>query len=167
MITTTCGIVMITPDKKILAAHPTRHYFNQWDLIKGKIDEGETYFQTIHREFYEETGFYLYDLCDSIKDYSAEKNKEYIYKHKQKKLHGFVGIMKKHIDISLFKCSSMVTNFKNLPPFPEIDSFIYINPSDIEVFHSTQQEFICDLNKDGYFEGIDFFKKEPKSDIYG
>lgn len=164
----TYGIVLVTLDKKILAAHPTRHAWNQWDIIKGCGNEGEDPFAALCREFFEETGFVLEHICNKIIDITdLKKNKLYFYNHKKKALHGFVGFLKQPIDISEFKCSSMVESFGALPPFPEIDSFCYINLSDIEVLHSTQQEFIRDLIQYGYFDGVDPKNKLPKSDFYG
>jgi 8-oxo-dGTP pyrophosphatase MutT (NUDIX family) len=164
---TTCGIAIISPDKKILAAHPTRHAYNQWDLIKGVIDENESPLQTIHREFLEETGLTLSSICNNIIDFSTYFHIQYTYKHKQKKLHAFIGFLDKHIDITYFKCNSMVTGFLDLPPFPEIDAFTWIDFADIDLLHESQQRFLLDVKgRYSAFDDVNMLKAE-KSHQYG
>lgn len=166
---TTCGIVLINKYNQILGSHPTRHKVNQWDIIKGVPDPGEDYIAAIYREFREETGIVLSNICSNVVDYSTIADVEYEYAHGKKKLHGFVGLVDNDsYDISEFKCNSMVTGFNGLPEFPEIDAFAWVDIYDVEFFHMTQQRFIRELFYTGkFFKKGATFKPQPKDHLYG
>ncbi len=164
---TTCGILLIDPVGKILTCHPTRHHPNQWDIVKGQIDPEEEMVDAMVREFKEETNINLLTICPEIIDYSEQWDVEFVYEHKKKKLHGFVGIMPMTCDVAHFKCESMVTGFKDLPPFPEVDAFAWIDISDYRLLHKSQQAFLRHVyDNTDYLKNCSWEAKE-KSYIYG
>lgn len=146
---TTVGIVLLNPNKQILIGHPTKHPYNKWSIIKGESEKNEAPIITIRREFFEETSLILKLMCEkNLVDISDKLKKTYIYKHGKKELYGFLGILSDNIDISFFKCQSFVKSKDNLPDFPEIDAFTWINYTEISILHETQQALIYDIFND-------------------
>lgn len=164
---TTCGILLIDPSKRILVCHPTRHDPDQWDIVKGQVDPNELKLDAMIREFHEETGQDLTRICSDIIDYSKIHNIDFVYTHKKKKLHGFVGFLHEHLDIAYFKCDSMVTGFKDLPDFPEVDSFAWIAPADKDILHESQQRFVQHVHRNTEYLDMARFVKLKKSHLYG
>ena len=165
---TTCGALIIADKRFILICHPTRHAPNQWDIVKGQVDPDESKSDAMHREFLEETGVNMSTFVDKLIDYSDLTGKEYVYKHKKKKLHGFIGIAIGGIlDVAYMKCTSVVTGYKNLPPFPEVDAFAWIDIADMDLLHESQQHFIHDVMKNTEYLSCAVVKKTKKSHIYG
>jgi predicted NUDIX family NTP pyrophosphohydrolase len=145
---TTYGIILFNKNLQILAVHPTRHQWNQWDIPKGLGDEGELPIDSIKREFVEETSIELYDLVppSAVHDLTPYIG-EVVYKNKKKKLHAFIGFMGYNLDSVHFKCNSMVEGFKVkgqlIEPFPEVDAFTWVNLKDVDdVFHESQVKAI-------------------------
>ena len=167
---TTCGILLIDNAQRILICHPTRHHPNQWDIVKGCGECGETYTETMFREFKEETSVDLNDICSYIIEYSAMHNIEWEYKFKLKKLHGFIGVINGNtpyhkLDIANFKCESMVKSYHI--PFPEVDAFAWIDICDMNLLHETQQRFIQHVMKHSNYLCDAVRYNQPKSHFYG
>jgi 8-oxo-dGTP pyrophosphatase MutT (NUDIX family) len=174
---TTVGLLLIDKYEHILACHPTRHGALQWDIVKGCIDPGETPEETIRREFEEETSIPFDELNGTFVDFTKLYNTDYVYVHKKKVLHGCVFRLEDTIEITKFKCNSMVTNYKCgnkiLEPFPEIDAFSWITYKEIDILHETQQRFINDVkncydifNKNSLYENAQLVNS-IKSNTYG
>lgn len=164
---TTYGIILVNSANQILSCHPTRHDWNQWDIPKGGKDAHETPTDALYREFYEETGYGLNSICTKVIDISQRLQKTYKYNHKEKELYGFFGVLTKDIDISLFKCHSFVRDFNELPPFPEIDAYSWLEYADIGALHESQHALVEDINTEfGTFTNVNK-ESVPKSEIYG
>jgi len=140
---TTCGIFIINKFKQILTCHPTGHHPLQLDIPKGCLDRGETVSQCVVRELLEETGIDYYTLQRPLIDISAIHG-TFIYKHKKKQLYTFMLQLNDTIDVTTLKCTSMVTSVPI--PFPEVDSFAWIEYNERELLHESQQRAIEVIN---------------------
>ena len=133
----TCGILLFNPKNQFLVAHVTRSPFNVWSIPKGMHEKSDpSYHFTARREFKEETSVSL--------DIPLKEHKLYPYPEKKKYLKGFYGCLDENIDISHFKCKSMV-NKEGFPPFPEVDAFAWMEVKDFQLLHITQQQLLYDI----------------------
>lgn len=121
-----CGIIILNREHKILGCLPTGNKAdrpNQFDIPKGKIEEGETPKEAAIRECFEETGLdlgkeTLYEL--GVFPYLKSKN-----------LHLFCCIDYDIMDLTNLKCSTYFTT-KNGVDLPEIKGYELIGFSDID-----------------------------------
>jgi 8-oxo-dGTP pyrophosphatase MutT (NUDIX family) len=148
MTVTTCGIFIITKDtKQILACHATNSYWSMLSIPKGLCEINESYLDCAIRELNEETSIDISSLGltkDDIKYIGSAK-----YKKQNKILQGFLLEIPTLIPINQLKCTSLVTNYRGKPPFPEIDSFFWLNLDDAIIkLHESQAELLIGfLNK--------------------
>jgi|SRR6056297_478212 len=138
----TCGTALINHKDQILVGHVTRQPYNIWAIPKGLHENNESYRESALREFKEETNISLLDIGLDLNYIGI-----YPYNNKKKTLIGFYTTLPKelYIDISKFKCYSMVNNKRYKNPFPEVDAFTWLDIKDIHILHHTQQELIKDI----------------------
>lgn len=135
---TLCGIFLFDKTGNILICRPygTKTKYG-WSIPKGKIDKDEENIDAAIRETYEETGI-------NVKVY--KRNIKYIgkctYKHKKKRLHGFVLKIEEKIDIDKLECVCKIEGRKD----PEIDKYEMVDPVDaIKRIHYTQAKLLEDF----------------------
>lgn len=123
MKTTSAGVLIVNDHNEALLGHVTYQSF--WDILKGKVDEGETPLEAALREAYEESGLvldpaHLVDL--GLMPLNAKKN-----------LHLFtMKVNKSDFLIDSLVCTSMVT--LNGRVFPEIDEYKWVSLSELELY---------------------------------
>ena len=142
----TCGIALINPKNEILIAHPTRAPWNTWSIPKGEHDHTGTYKETAIREFKEETGLDL--ISAGVKLFELGM---YEYPKKRGKvLKGFYGFLEENIDLTFFKCDSMVEHVRDYQhPFFEVDAFTWLPwiEARLGMLHYTQMHMLQDIEE--------------------
>jgi len=95
-----CGIFIIDKNGNVLICCPrgTKDKHN-WTIPKGKVEKDETFIDAAIRETLEETGLDLKPFKTKIKEIGQRK-----YKHKKKKLIGFVLYLDGIIDCETLSC---------------------------------------------------------------
>jgi bis(5'-nucleosidyl)-tetraphosphatase len=80
-----CGIYIVNKNNELLIVHPTQSPINKnWGIPKGKMEDGETHFETAIRELKEETNLSLV----GVENYCIELP-ESVYKSKRKTLYSY------------------------------------------------------------------------------
>jgi len=135
--TQAAGIFIVNRDRKLLVCHPTNHKADFWSIPKGKIDEGESYFDCALRETYEETNIDLKDTpWFTIVELPAIN-----YKHGKKMLHPYLywENINSEFDWSkqVIKCNSNVPDERG--DFPEMDDYKWVSIDEARtLLHDTQ-----------------------------
>ena len=134
-----CGLYILNKNNELLIVHPTLHKPNiNWGIPKGKIDEGETYWETAIRETKEETNLditYYDELC-SLPDV--------VYKSKKKILTTY------YVKINDFDSNTSLScpntfDYKG-KQLPENNDFKWININDPELDDIMHEAQISNLN---------------------
>ncbi len=121
----TAGIMIVRKDHKILICHPTNHDPNFWSISKGKVDDGESLWETAIRETYEETNIMI---PNDVKKYKQDR---VTFKHKKKAIHIYI-VREDENDFNIddfdIKCNSNVE--PEIGGFPEMDDFKWVTISE-------------------------------------
>ena len=131
------GIFLIKKDRSLLVCHPTNHKKDSWSIPKGKIEDGESFYECAIRETYEETNLLLSNR-PSLNVYELDPVE---YKNKKKILHPFLLLERidSIIDWNEFelKCNSNVPIERG--GFPEMDDYKWVSLGDAHfILHDTQ-----------------------------
>lgn len=112
MKTTSCGILILNKDNKILLGHVTGQ--KHWDLPKGLNENNENYMDTAIRETLEETSLKIDKTkCKKLGEFNYNKSKNlvlFVYKIEE-------------IKMNELKCSSNFVNHYTKKDELEIDGF--------------------------------------------
>jgi len=116
----TCGLVLITPQNKILLVHSTNSSWKSWSFPKGMREEGESSAEAAARETFEETGLDFRGQTASFvdlgrHDYNKEKDAHFF-------LHYLIGSEAFYHDLA---CASLFDDHG--VPTPEIDGFRFVD----------------------------------------
>jgi 8-oxo-dGTP pyrophosphatase MutT (NUDIX family) len=139
--TKTCGIYLISENKKVLIIHPTGSG-NEWSIPKGKMEKGEKSFDTAVRETFEETGIKVGFDNFGIPVVLPDRK----YKSGRKVLKSFVMFEKDGVDIEDFECycDSMVGSTDK----PENDDFRWVSLKKAKkMLHESQVENLDIIRK--------------------
>lgn len=112
-----CGVIVVNKNnpKQILGCKPFNKKENRVDIPKGKMEEGESYIDTVIRETREETGIHL--VTDELEDLGLFKYRP------EKDLYLFT--CKLDLDLSTLKCeSTFLAGGRNCP---EVESYEWID----------------------------------------
>ena len=127
---TTCGIFLIYNDE-LLICHTTHGNSKNWSIPKGLAEDSEDHCVAAEREFKEETGINITEICSFVFDIGTS-----LYKNNKKELHGYIGSCS--YKPTEFHCSSLVDG-----KFPEVDQIKFVKISEaLEMIHYTQAELL-------------------------
>jgi 8-oxo-dGTP pyrophosphatase MutT (NUDIX family) len=124
---TSCGVVLLDNDGRVLLAHATGT--SHWDIPKGRGEEGETPIISALRELVEETGFVL--APERLTDLGR-----FVYR-RDKDLHLFAArATRDELDLSRCVCTSLFPRRWDGLMIPEMDAFRWVQPEEVEQYAS-------------------------------
>jgi 8-oxo-dGTP pyrophosphatase MutT (NUDIX family) len=124
---TSCGVVLLDRDGRVLLAHATET--SHWDIPKGHGEEGEAPIAAALRELVEETGIVI--APERLKDLGR-----FLYR-RDKDLHLFAArATDDELDLSACVCTSMFPRRSDGVMIPEMDAFRWVEPEDVERYAS-------------------------------
>jgi 8-oxo-dGTP pyrophosphatase MutT (NUDIX family) len=122
-----CGVVLLTPDGRVLLAHATGT--NHWDIPKGHGEAGEEPAVTALRELVEETNITL--GVERLKDLGR-----FVYR-RDKDLHLFaVRARSNELDLTSCTCTSLFPRRSDGVMIPEMDAYRWCRPDEVERYAS-------------------------------
>ena len=146
------GIYIVNNKGEILMGHPTGNKYKFWSIPKGKMDKGESTWQTAMRETYEESNIDFRDIeLDKVYELPSVK-----YASGKKRLYPFV-VMECNNQLEFWeldiKCNSTVSEDSKWNAGKlEFDEFKWCSFEEAEeMLHSSQKssiEIIRDIYKD-------------------
>ncbi len=131
MIVHTCGIFLISKERKLLIGQ----IYNQkrWSIPKGKNEIGEDYLDAALRELYEEANVKL-----EKSHYTFHEIPEIRYKHQNKILHSFYVTNLNETDFKDLKCNSFTKH-----GIPELVNHQWVSLKDAQILlHPSQAKAI-------------------------
>ncbi|MGF6755190.1 NUDIX hydrolase [Paraburkholderia sp. GAS334] len=124
---TSCGVVLLDADGRVLLAHATET--SHWDIPKGHGEEGEAPHVTALREMVEETGIEL--APERLKNLGL-----FVYR-RDKDLHLFAARVRDgEIDLAKCTCTSMFPRRSDGTMIPEMDAYRWTAPDEVERYAS-------------------------------
>jgi 8-oxo-dGTP pyrophosphatase MutT (NUDIX family) len=124
---TSCGVVLLTPDGRVLLAHATGT--GHWDIPKGHGEAGEAPATTALREMVEETGIAI--GAERLKDLGR-----FLYR-RDKDLHLFAARARANeLDLTSCTCTSLFPRRSDGVMIPEMDAFRWCRPDEVERYAS-------------------------------
>ncbi|MFC0398547.1 NUDIX hydrolase [Paraburkholderia rhizosphaerae] len=122
-----CGVVLLTPDGRVLLAHATGT--DHWDIPKGQGEPGEAPAITALRETVEETGIAI--AVERLKDLGR-----FLYR-RDKDLHLFAARARAdELDLSSCTCTSLFPRRSDGVLIPEMDAYRWCRPDEVERYAS-------------------------------
>ncbi|CAB3748932.1 NUDIX hydrolase [Paraburkholderia solisilvae] len=122
-----CGVVLLTPDGRVLLAHATGT--DHWDIPKGQGEPGEAPADTALREMVEETGLAI--GAERLTDLGR-----FLYR-RDKDLHLFAArAHASELDLSSCTCTSLFPRRSDGVMIPEMDAYRWCRPDEVERYAS-------------------------------